>query len=194
VTLLCRRIADRGRSVDEQLAGVKNLLVLATNEPVRLVGWNPRIVTGGPKLDKTALPDALHLAASGPGAGAWATTVWLEEGNYRIEGRIKTRGVVGDRSNPLAGVGFRVWSHRKATAGVHWSWFPYSESRDSLRRGELAATNFVPRRIVGTTDWTDVNYRIELRQPIADLDVLCELYGSGGEAWFDLKSLKIVRE
>jgi len=193
VNLLRNRIAQRARSIDEQLQGAKNTLRIATNETVRLTGWKPRPLSGSPVLERTVQPDALHLTAKGEAAGAWCTTVWLEEGNYRIDGRIKTQGVVISQDTPLAGVGFRVWSTRKVTDGVHWGWFPYRESRDYQRRGELVASNCVPVRLTGTRDWTDVTYEIELRQPLADLEVRCELYGTAGEAWFDLKSLRITR-
>lgn len=193
VNLLRSRIAQRARSIDEQLLGAKDTLRIATNETARLTGWRSRPLSGRPVLDQTLQPDALHLAAKGESAAAWHTTVWLEEGNYRIAGRIKTQGVVVPPDTPLAGVGFRVWSSRKVTDGVHWGWFPYRESRDYQRRGELVATNFVPVRLTGTRDWTDVAYEIELRQPLADLEVRCEFYATAGEAWFDLKSLRITR-
>ena len=58
----------------------------------------------------------------------------------------------------------------------------------------MASTNSANTRLTGTTDWTLVKYEIELRNPIADLQVLCELYAKSGEAWFDPKSLKITRK
>jgi hypothetical protein len=39
-----------------------------------------------------------------------------------------------------------------------------------------------------------VSYRIDLRQPFADLDVLCELRADLGEAWFEADSVRLVRE
>ena len=124
--------------------------------------------------------------------GAWWTTVWLEEGRYVIEGKIKARNVAAKPEDPRGGVGLRVFSQRKITEGVHWEWFPFRESQDYLIRGEVAATNAVNKRISGTCDWTPARYEIDLHQPIADLEVLCELRGSS-EAWFDLDSLTIRR-
>lgn len=149
---------------------------------------------GKPILDKTATPIALHISADKAAAGAWGTTVWLEEGIYLVEGRIKTRDVVVTPNQPIIGAGLRVWSDRKLTDGVHWGWFPYRESRDLLHRGEVASTNSANTRLTGTTDWTLVKYEMELRNPIADLQVLYELYAKSGEAWFDPKSLKITRK
>jgi hypothetical protein len=59
------------------------------------------------------------------------------------------------------------------------------------RRGELCPSNCTPLRLTGTTNWTEVTCEIELRQPLADLEVLGELCA---EAWFDPRSLKIARK
>jgi spore coat protein H len=193
VSLLRNRIVRRARSVDEQLAGIKTLTAQTLNEPVSLAGWEPRLQSGRCLLDQTPDPAVLHIATEGGGAACWMTTVWLEEGRYRLEGRIKTSRVRAGVSSALTGAGLRIWSNRKVSDGIHWDWFPYRESRNVLRRGEMVATNCVPRRFSGSHDWTDVTYEIELRQPLADLEVRCELQGDAGEAWFDLKSLRLTR-
>ncbi len=193
VNILRSRITQRARSIDEQLAGIKNLAAQTLNEPVEVSGWKTRVQSGRCVLDQTASPDALHIGVGQGGMACWTATVWLEEGNYRLEGRIKTKGVRADLDDPLAGAGLRMWSSRKMTDGLHWGWFPYSQSREMQRRGEMVATNCVPRRFIGSRDWIDVTYEIELRQPMADLEVRCELRGDAGEAWFDLKSLRLTR-
>jgi spore coat protein H len=193
VSVLRSRILQRGRNVDDQLAGVGHRTAQELNQPVLLTNWSRRIQAGQPRLDLATEPDLLHLAATPGSIGAWLTTVWLEEGNYRIEGRVKTRAIQAGAGDPLAGAGLRVWSNRKITEGLQWSWFPYRESGDRLRRGEVVAPDFVPQRFTGSRDWTDVTYEIELRQPIADLEVRCELEADAGEAWFDLSSLRITR-
>ncbi len=151
------------------------------------------MVTGRPVLEQTTEPKALHISAQPGSAGTWITPIWIEEGRYRVEYRLKTQGVLADPAQPLGGAGLRVWSNRKISSGIHWSWFPYNTSRDPLRRGEIVVTNFVARRLTGTTGWTDLTYEIELRQPMADLEVRCELYANAGEAWFDPDSVRITR-
>lgn len=193
VNLLRSRIVQRARSIDEQLQGSRHVLRIATNETARLTDWKPRTAQGNALLERAESPAALHIAARGSSDAQWLTTVWLEEGSYRIEGRIKTRGVVADSNQVLPGAGLRVWSNRKVTDGVHWGWFPYNESHDFLHRGEVVSSNCVPVRLVGTQDWTPVTYDIELRQPMADLEVRCEFSGREGEAWFDPDSLRITR-
>ena len=39
----------------------------------------------------------------------------------------------------------------------------------------------------------EVSYEFELRQPMADLAIHCELRAASGEAWFDSESLQIIR-
>ena len=193
VNVLRSRIVQRARSMDAQLAGIKNVTARQLDQPVPLSGWEPRVESGRCLLDQTAAPEGLHLTAGEGGRAFWHTTVWLEEGNYCIQGRVKTRGVRADLDNPLAGAGLRVWSHRKVSDGLHWDWFPYRQSYNSPRRGEMVATNCIPRHFIGNRDWINVAYEIELRQPMADLEVRCELQADAGEAWFDPKSLRITR-
>jgi hypothetical protein len=193
VNLVRNRMVQRVRSIDAQLAGLQNLTAQTLGEPVALSGWRPQVQSGRCLLEQTTAPEALHITTGEGGGAYWLTTVWLEEGRYRFEGRVKTKGVRADLDYPLAGAGLRVWSNRKMTDGVHWGWFPYSQSRDALRRGEIVATNCIPRRFIGSRDWFDVTYDIELRQPMADLEMRCEIHGDAGEAWFDLKSLRLTR-
>lgn len=193
VQLQKRRIAQRFRSVDEQLAGVKNLLAIGIAESTAITNWRSLVVSGGATLTQSNEPPVLGIRLTRPGTARWVSTVWLEEGIYTITARVRTRGVVTDPAMPGAGAGLRVWSQRKQTDGRSWGWFPFNESRDYARRGYVSATNCVNTRLVADSDWAVVKYEIELRNPIADLEVFCELAGQSGEAWFDAKSLRITR-
>jgi spore coat protein H len=194
--VLRQRVVARTRDIDEQLAGVKSLVRLKLDETMPLTNWVPRQQFGRVILDKTPdAPPAVHVKVSNETSfGAWTSTVWLEEGRYRVEGRIKTRGVHGGVRNEAAGAGFRVSSERKETRGASWGWFPYSSSQDRQLGGLIPAmTNTVEARLTGDTDWTAITHEFELRQPIADLQIQCVLQAATGEAWFDLSSLKIRR-
>ena len=188
-----QRILQRFHSVDQQLAGLTNLLRLGLNESAPLTHWRAQTLSGRAELSRDAESEGLHIRLTQPGAARWTTTIWLEEGAYTITGRIKTQGVQANPSQLHAGAGLRVWSQRKQTAGPHWGWFPYRESRDYARRGEITATNCPNTRLTEDHGWTEVNYEIELRHPLADLEVYCELYANTGQAWFDPKSLRITR-
>ena len=65
---------------------------------------------------------------------------------------------------------------------------------DQLRRGECTPTNAAPPRLYGDNPWTPISYEIDLREPVADLEIWCELRDSSGEAWFDARSLRITRK
>jgi hypothetical protein len=101
--------------------------------------------------------------------------------------------VTGKAADERAGAGLRVVSARKRTDGVHWDWFPYRQSSDVLTRAELPPLDGNYQRLSGDNEWTAVSYAFELRQPIADLEILCELRADRGAAWFDLESLTLVR-
>jgi hypothetical protein len=191
---LCERLVSRAFHVDQQLEGVRQLVSLAPGDVLRLTNWTARRASGAPVFGRSQDADVLHIQLQDRGVGAWFSTVWLEEGRYRIEGRLRTRNVQADITDTLEGAGLRVTSPRKWTDGVDWGWFPLRRGADPRRRAEVQAPGFVPRRLTGTTGWTEVSYRIDLRQPFADLDVLCELRADLGEAWFEADSVRLVRE
>ena len=214
---LSSRMAQRISSLEQQMAGVKRLIKFEGTNGVALSGWMEAAdresparpaETGGAKL-------LTIRAADGTASKLWRTTVWLEGGSYRIEGRVKVQGVIpiagasgaSPRRKSLfetffesvvpgtskvgGGAGFLAFSHRKLTDGVDWDWFPFRESRDLQRRGELPPSESSSQRLAGDSEWVTLHYDFELRQPIADLDILCELRASEGTAWFDLASVTI---
>ncbi len=188
-------IVARLRDVDRQLESVKQFAPIVLQDTAALTNWSKLTELGEASFAMTTNePHALRVSVRDtPSLGAWSTTLWLEEGRYRIEGRVKTLGVEsGGRAD--AGAGFRVWSTRKETRGASWSWFPYASGRD-LRNGGLlpALTNTPQHRLSGEQGWQVVAHEFELRQPLADVQIQCVLQASSGAAWFDLSSLKIRR-
>jgi spore coat protein H len=184
VEQLCRLIILRVGSLQSQLFGSSNLLTLKVGQSVALTNWN-----GGEMID-----NQLHLTGSGASSPASSTTtVWLEAGYYRVEGRVKTRGVVAQSGDTASGAGFRVVSKRKPTEGTSWDFFPFRESGDVEKRAEMLAPGGQHDRVTGVSDWKQIRYDFDLRQPMADLQVLCELRARKGEAWFDPTSVRLVR-
>src|SRR5262249_8376644 len=113
----------------------------------------------------------LHLMAIDANSPAsLRSTVWLEAGFYRLEGRVRTKGVVVGFAQP-SGAGFRVISERKPSDGTSWDWFPYRESRNYEKRGEMIMAGGKNDRARGDSDWTQVSYDFELHQPMADLQL-----------------------
>jgi hypothetical protein len=85
------------------------------------------------------------------------------KGLYRIEGRIKTQGIVPDLGDPRGGAGFRLANGRPE--------------------------NYV----VGNSDWAKVEREFMVADVLAEREILCEFRGADGEAWFDQESLKLQR-
>jgi len=194
VQIIQKNIAERIANIDEQLEGLRGLLQFTNEETaVSLVGWRTQSSSGDSTLSSTNDSTVIHIQTKAPDAiGAWVTKVWLEDGSYRVTARIKARVTTVDPDDRFAGAGLRVQSHRKLTEGSSWDWFPYRESRNPQTRGILPPLK-TSRRLTGTNDWTEVTYDFDLRQPMADLEIRCELRANDGEAWFDRESLKIRR-
>ena len=110
---------------------------------------------------------------------------WLEQGRYRLQGRV--RQAPGPAATNQMTCGFRVRAPRKRSLGIDWGW-------DSRRRAGEERVNLVYQPLPSTagTNWTELTCEIDLRQPMADLEILCEASGAG-EAWFDLRSLRLTR-
>ena len=197
VSTLLQRITQRRKSLDEQLRGIKTTLTLEPGASAPLSGWKGKATLGRVDFDEPPGKSAsLHLVArEDRSSGAWRTTLWLEGGRYQVTGRVRVKGVKSDGQLARSGAGFRVFSRRKQTTGINWDWFPFRESNDLERRGELttAVAKNPNQRLSGDRGWTEISYDFDLRQPVADLEISCELRGDEGEAWFDESSLKITR-
>lgn len=182
VASLNERIRRRIACIDEQLKDMQGLLELAPGQSAPLTNWQVRCES--PNASQPSEPsEFLHLRQTNFSTGIWFTRVWLVAGRYVVEGQVRT-----------SGVGLRVWSPRKQNKGLQWNWFPGAESMDKIRRGECTPTNAMPPRLYGDNPWTPISYEIDLREPVADPEVWCELRAASGEAWLDPRSLRITRK
>ena len=191
-------IIARAADIDAQLAAVTTFNPLALDATTPLTNWTSRSDLGKPLLNQaTGVPAALHTrTTNGPCLGVWTTTLWLEEGRYRIEGRVKTLGISGKPGDERGerGAGFRAWSTRKESAGASWNWFPYGNNGDWRMIGAIPTFSETPQqRLTGEHDWTTVTHEFELRQPLADVQLQCVLQSTDGEASFELSSLRLRR-
>ncbi len=187
---LVQRITERLASIDQQLTGITNLAKLRAGQTIALNGWARRPIAGTPAFLQPADTLSLGVRTAADGAGVWATLLWLEEGRYRLSGRLRAAPAAPGATNQFA-AGFRVRSSRKRSLGLDWGW-------DSRRRGnyrpggETGNLVYQPLPSAAGTNWSDLACEIDLRQPAADLEIFCEASGAG-EAWFDLPSLKLTR-
>jgi hypothetical protein len=180
-----RMIIMRVASLRAQLAGCSNLVTLGIGKSVPISQWT--VQSAGSDAQ------SLHLRTVGNSAESCQRALWLEAGYYRIEGRVRTKGVKAPSGAENSGAGFRVISVRKPTTGVNWDWFPYRESREYEKRREMVPPGGKDDRVIGDSDWKPLSYDFDLHQPMADVQVFCELRAEKGEAWFDPDSIRLVR-
>ena len=136
VAVLCERIAQRASSIAQQLGGPGKAIKFDSTGAARLSDWKPKTDYGEPSFAEQAGTDHnrwLHISApNGSSVGSWRTKIFLEAGLYRLEGKVKTRGVVSDPGDPRFGVGLRT-SNRRLT-----------------------------QKLSGDNDWTAVTYEFDL--------------------------------
>jgi hypothetical protein len=135
---------------------------------IALTHWRMLDLRGTGKLDMQTDDNGLktlHIASRSEGlcTASWRRRVLLAPGNYVFEGRVRTAGVVTlEQDTTKKGLG----------AGLRYS--------------RASRTNSA----VGDTAWQKLEHEFVLKEE-GEVDLLCELRGDKGEAWFDLGSLKL---
>ena len=180
-----QRMTERVASIDEQLAGISNFVSLRSGQSLVPSTWTSRAIVGAPVLLQPTDPPALNLRTATGSAGAWVTIQWLEHGRYRLQGRVRQAPTY--TTNQMT-CGFRVCAPRKRSLGIDWGW-DARRRVDSNDRFNLA---YQPLPATAGTNWTELMCEIDLRQPVAELEIRCEASGDG-EASFDLRSLRLTR-
>ncbi len=132
-----------------------------TNGILRLTGWKPRNVNGVANFDLVSSKDGKKLLHVVANEGSSGSS-WRTKAVLPI-GQYRFEGYVRTRG---AGLG---------NTGAH------------LR---VSGTQSVPV-LHGDNEWTLLNFTFEVFEPTRDVELVCELKGNKGEAWFDTNSLKI---
>lgn len=184
VTEWVQRMSDRFTSIDQQLASITNLVSIRVGQSHTLAGWTHRVIAGGPIFVSTNGMLALRTATNA--AGAWVSAQWLEHGRYHLQGKMR-RVSSGSATNQVV-CGFRIRAPRKRSLGLDWGW----DGRRRVVEDERFNLVWRPLPVTAGTNWTELNCELDLRQPIADVEILCEA-SSPGEAQFDLSTLKLTR-
>lgn len=164
---LCERIRQRVLDVTRQLATPEPALLRFENGVARLRSWRPGDEPMGGNLEQTMANGraALRIQAGPKTAASWRTTVWLEPGRYQFEGLARTAGV-----KPLP-----FGKNHGASLGVTGR--------------KVSGT----RMLTGDTDWTKLQTEFEVLEHETEIELICPLRASAGNAWFDLDSLRLVR-
>jgi spore coat protein CotH len=166
VEYLKERIIQRDESLRRQLANLHDQPKIELNGAMALSGWYHKTQAGNPEFrqDKgSGGTELLYLAAKGNTICSWRAKAQLEEGNYRFEGKLRTSEVKPTSREANSGAGLRI------------------------------SNNGVSTDITGTQDWQKFSYPFQIAEGGAEIEVICELRASQGEAWFDTSTLRVVR-
>src|SRR6185436_18253752 len=108
---------------------------------------------------------ALHVLAGATTSASWRAKVLLGPGQYRFEGQARTAGL-----KPL----------------------PFGKNNGAaLEVSGIRGSR--PRWLTGDKGWTKLEVDFEILKNEQELDLICGLRAAGGEAWFDLETLKLRR-
>lgn len=167
---LCGQIREREQHLRSQLsvARLADLQFETEGGTASLDGWQafdaPAEGTLREDRDQESGP-ILRILASGHTAASWRTNVKLSRGRYRFQGRARAIGVEELPFGKHHGAGLRVGGREERSAGL-----------------------------TGTTGWKLLEVRFEVRESEEEVGLICELRASAGEAWFDERSLCLMRE
>jgi hypothetical protein len=159
-----RRIAQVARQLSEP-----ELKPLAFEKGIaRISGWRAVDAPQGGVLEQAKAPDgraALRISAGPITSASWRAKVLLVPGRYRFEGTVRTASVKPLSYGRNKGAGLRMSAVKQAT----------------------------PHQLMGDTAWKPLTVECELTAPETEVELICELRASAGEAWFDTESLRLVR-
>ena len=162
VAALCDAVAGRHKSLTRQLSHPIEMGKFDDQGRLSLAGWEPAADFGAPVL--TPLPRFLELGSTnGSSIGSWRLTRWLEQGKYRVEGKLKTHGLEADPGDTRAGAGIRVGKGRP----------------ENYRTGD--------------SEWALFEQEFQVEDALTEVQIYCEFRGLSGQAQFDLDTLKLVR-
>jgi len=167
VSQFCERVAQRVANLKRQLAGAANPLRFGPDGTAPLHMWTPTTEFGKPSFGEGAAQapskegPLVIRANAGPVIAHWVARAWLERGRYRLEGKLRTRGLAPIKGDPRGGASLRT-SHRPVVG-------PFSGDHES----------------------TDVSFNFEVLDPLYEVQFRCEVRASAGEAEFDRDSLQL---
>ena len=167
--LLKERIANRAREVQKLLQQTPLELLRFADGKARLTEWQPFDLPAGGKLEQSNSRDgkrSLAIVAGPVTSASWRTKVLLPPGRYRFEASVLISSV--------AAMGFG--KNHGATLRVSGAPAPR------------------PAGLLGTQSWKPMQVAFETTAPEQEVELICDLRASKGTAWFDLESLRLVRE
>jgi len=162
------RITQRLQNVEQQLQEKPLEPLRFENGVAALTNWRAFDRPAGGSLSRTNAPDgkpALAIQAGPVTSASWRSKVLLPRGRYRFEGTVRTGSVTPLKFGKNHGAVLRVAD------------FPAPREQ----------------RLIGSQPWKSGSVTFEIANPEQEIELMCELRASQGEAWFDVDSLRLVR-
>jgi hypothetical protein len=160
------RIVQRKLSLDSQLNQPPARPLTFASGAEQLPQWHAD-ASANAKLDAAKSPDGLavlHIKAGGETAASWRTTALIPRGRYRFEGRVKIASVQALPYGVHHGAGLRIRGAKRQTESL-----------------------------TGDSAWRFLAMDFQIEQPVEEVEFICELRAKGGDVWFDLSSLRVLK-
>ena len=165
--VLQQRIVHRAHFLDEQLRRPEPEPIQFKDGVAFLADWESADPPAQGLMDKGVGPDgriSLHVVTRSEAFASWRTKARLLPGHYRFEGKARVSGVKPRSTGAHQGAGLRVAGQAR-------------QSEDLL----------------GTSAWSLLATEFEVGPSGGDVEFICELRASSGEAWYDTASLLVRR-
>jgi hypothetical protein len=164
VNAFCRNVAIRAQNLDEQLGTPPRDMKFAKNGIAHVDGWRPRMTASEARFETLAGPDGSSL-------------LYVRADPNRSSVSWRTRAMLPQGSYRFEG---RLRTKGVANTPGMGATLRISGARDSAP-------------VKAEADWTRCTYEFEVQEPVADIELICELRGGTGAAWFDAGSLQLVQ-
>jgi spore coat protein H len=160
------RVVLRQRCLERQLSEPERGRLVFTKGMAALSGW-VKVDEHGAQMEQCLAPDhasALHILARSQTTASWRAQVLLGHGRYRFEGQAKVAGVKPLPYGKHQGAGLRIAGNVRESGGL-----------------------------LGDSKWRDLAAEFEVAEGSQEVELVCELRASAGEAWFGTESLRLAQ-
>jgi spore coat protein H len=166
VAYLCQRIVERARYISEQLTPpAQEPIQFNASGVARLSGWTPRIPSRQP-------------------------------GQLRFE-KVDREGKKLLQITARPGVGAASWRARAVLEAGRYRFAGKARTSGVGTSGGVCLRTAASRDVrleASDDDWSLLHFEFTVERPQAEVELICELRATQGEAWFEEDSLRLVRE
>jgi spore coat protein H len=161
--LVNERMQQRQLNLGMQLTTPELRLLEFRDGVARLRDWVKTDRPASGDMEQATSPDgvpALHIVTRTDTLASWRTKARLARGHYRFTGKVKVAGVQPLSYGAHQGAGLRLSGSARQSANL-----------------------------TGDSGWRELQAEFDINNEVAEVELICELRASRGEAWFDLASL-----